>query len=115
MVLKTVSIPIYGGKLIVTRSQEEFDRAYTREMVCRAGLQRSDESVVLCSGGMTTSGVIDNELVIITGVFDRKTSTRCHEATHCAQDLAEAIAMDAVAEKEGFAYLVQWFFEEMAP
>lgn len=113
--MKTIQIPIYGGRLIVARNQAEFDRAYDR-LLAGEGLQRSDDTVSMCSlGGLTSHAVCDGKLFIVSGVFDRRGATRCHEAVHCAQALAEAICMDPVREVEAFAYLVQWFYEELAP
>jgi hypothetical protein len=63
---------------------------------------------------MTSDQIVDGELVIVSGVFDRRGSTRAHEATHCAQAVAEAIGMDPLREQEAFAYLSRWFYEELA-
>ena len=112
--MKTIPIPIYGGRLIVARNQPEFDRTYER-LLAGEGLQRSDEHEALCKQGVTSSLVLDGELAIICGVFDRRGSTRAHEATHCAQAVAEVKGLDPIREQEAFAYLVQWFYEELAP
>lgn len=112
--MKTVAIPIYGGRLIVVRNQAEFDRAYDN-LITRLGLQRSNESAAMCARGVTASATDDKTLVIICGVFHRNSSTRCHEAVHCAQAVAEAVNMDPLQEQEAFAYLTEWFFEELAP
>lgn len=111
--MKTTAIPIYGGRLIVCRSRAEFDRAYEAEMV-RAGVELVDGPTLLCSGGMTSHEVVAGELVIVSGVFDRRGSTRAHEATHCAQAVAGSVGMDPIREEEAFAYLVQWFYEELS-
>lgn len=112
--MKTIAIPIYGGKLIVATSQAEFDRAYDRVLDSQ-GLERTEEIAGLRQIGMTANAVVNNQLVIVTGVFDRSGATRCHEATHCAQAVAEAVGMDPLREQEAFAYLTQWFYEELAP
>lgn len=112
--MKTIDIPIYGGRLIVANSQSEFDRVYKR-ILAGQGVKPCEESVALCRGGMTSSEVIGNEVVIVSGVFDRRGSTLCHEAVHCAQVVAEAAGMDPIREQEAFAYLTQWFYEGLAP
>lgn len=111
--MKTTAIPIYGGRLIVCRTRAEFDRAYEAEMV-RAGMELVDGPTLLSTGGMTSHEIVGGELVIVSGVFDRRGGTRCHEATHCAQAVAEAAGMNPLREQEAFAYLVQWFYEELA-
>jgi hypothetical protein len=110
--MRTVKIPIYGGKLIVARTQEEHDAAYKR-LLASSGLSATEESTTLAAGGMTTHAVVDNRLVIIAGVFERNDPIRAHEATHCAQAVAEAVCMNPLKELEAFAYLTQWFFQEL--
>lgn len=113
--MKTIPIPIYGGRLIVAKNQAEFDRAYDRVLVDE-GLQRSDEPVSMCSlSGLTSHAISDGMLVIVSGAFNRRSGTRCHEAVHCAQAVAEAVNMNPLLEQEAFAYLTEWFFEELAP
>ena len=112
--MKTIPIPIYGGKLVVARNQAEFDRAYNR-LLAGQSLQRSDENEAPCKRGITSSWIANGELSIVSGVFDRHGSTRCHEATHCAQAVAEAVGINPLREQEAFAYLTQWFYEELVP
>lgn len=112
--MKTIDIPIYGGQLTVTRSLTEFNKAFDR-MLEHYGQVRTDESMGRAPSGLTVSTLVDNEVQIISGAFDRKADTRCHEAVHCAQAVAEAIGMDPVKESEAFAHLTQWFFQELAP
>lgn len=112
--MKTIAIPIYGGRLVLVTSQADFDRAYDRVLNSQ-GLDRTEEVAGLRQVGMTANAVVGNELVIVSGAFDRRGSTRCHEATHCAQAVAEAVGMDPLKEQEAFAYLTQWFYEELAP
>jgi len=110
--MRTVPIPIYGGKLIVARTEAEFDAAY-KKLLVGTGNGYTEESATLTAGGATNHIVADNQLVIVSGVFGRSSSIRCHEATHCAQVVAEAVCMNPITEREAFAYLAQWFFQEL--
>lgn len=111
--MKTIKIPLYGEKLIVVRTQAEFNTAYSK-LLAHAGDECCEESVTLSAGGMTTQAVVDNELFIISGMFVHDGGMRCHEATHCAQAVAEAVRMNPIRETEAFAYLTQWFYEVLS-
>jgi hypothetical protein len=107
--MRKLRIPIYGGDLIICGSIAEFDVAYAKRF-------ERDQPTPRRSGicGMTASGVAGGETLIVTGVWDKSGSTRCHEAVHCAQAVAEHSGMDPLREEEAFAYLVQWFWEVLA-
>ena len=112
--MKTIAIPLYGGKLIVAANQAEFDRAYDR-LLAQLGQTPAGETFMLSPAGLTTSAVVADKLVVLSGMFIKHGGARCHEAVHCAQAVAEAVGMNPLREQEAFAYLTQWFYEELAP
>ena len=110
--MKRITIPIYGGLLLIASDSTTFDAEH-RKLVKKAGFA-VDEAIAYASpGGNTADIVIDDGLHIISGIWVKDLGCVCHEAVHCAQMVARHIGMDAVVESEAFAYLTQWFFDQL--
>lgn len=110
MTSRRIRIPLYGGTLVVCASLAEFNRAFVA-LARRAGVPAEDESESLNAGSSCTSSLlIDGSLHVIC--YARRNRAH-HEATHCAQAVAEHVGMDPLREAEGFAYLAEWMFDQL--
>lgn len=107
---RRIPVPIFGGMLVVCASLAEFNRAYMA-LAKRAGISADDEAEPMNAGDSCTSSlVLDGALHIVC--YARRNRAH-HEATHCAQAVAEHVGMDPLREAEGFAYLAEWMFDQL--
>lgn len=110
--MKRIPIPLYGGLLIVVNDEAAFDIEH-RKLVKRAKYVWEDPVVNAAPDGTTVDLMVGDSINILSGYWGKDLSVVCHEAVHCAQAIARHIGMDAVVESEAFAYLTQWFFEQL--
>ena len=109
---KNMQIPLYAGWLFIASSEKKFDKLYARYI--KGKHEEAPAPLQFATGGLTSCAVQkDGRVVVVSGVWPKRHSEACHEAVHCAQFLAEHRGLDPLAEKEAFAYLVQWFFEQL--
>jgi hypothetical protein len=117
MTTRTYQIPIYGGRLYVTKSLDAFNTAYKRYLLATGEEAIETGMSNAMDGGATAGEVVGGELRIVSSVWLRPGASRgsvlCHEAVHCAQTVARHIGMDPVEENEAFAYLTQWFYQKV--
>lgn len=106
------TIPLFPGLLYVINEREAWSKTFQR--LCKRGNYDPDLAKVMPShSGQTSSVLLDGVLHVVTGVFNRSPSTACHEAVHCAQEVAKQCAIDPLSECEAFAYLTEHFYEEL--
>lgn len=107
-----MQIPLYAGWLFIATSEKEFDKLYASYIVNEG--EAPPDPLPFATSGLTSCAVQqDGRIVVVSGVWPKRHSEACHEAVHCAQYVAENRAIDPLVEKEAFAYLVQWFFEQL--
>lgn len=108
---KTVTgmeIPIYGGKIVLCNTQEEFEACHAW-----SGIPRGQR---LPGGGTCSQLIISNEdgsrrgrPIYLVGVFDGSTSTLAHEIAHACFFILEDVGIEITqgGSNEAFCYLLQ--------
>ncbi len=109
--MKRIHIPIYGGFLHLCGTALEFTEATTRAIEAQGLIPGEPSAVAAC--GLTDSMIVDGVVRVYVWAEHGNTAARCHEAVHCAQEIAEHLGMDPLRDREAFAYLAQWFFERI--
>lgn len=105
-------IPLFPGLLHVHHDKASWTKTFQR--LCKRGGYDSESACLHpAQEGQTSAVILDGVVHVVSGVFDKDPETACHEAVHCAQEVAKHCAIDPLAEQEGFAYLTAHFFKEL--
>ena len=108
--ISKIPVHLYGGTLLFCKTRRDFEKAYKY----LHGSEYPDDTEE--GAGLTCREPVvkDGKIFYLSGVFDSKLETTCHEASHCTTLVMKRAGINSHDDDgESTAYLMEFLFMEI--